>query len=193
MFLAEKEVTVETVQVDLMKGEQHKDEFKRLNPWCTVPVLELDDGTTISEITACCLYIEEMYPDRPLMGSDPKEKAFIAMWNLHMENDGYQAAADAFRNTAKGFENRATTGPNSHPQIPELALRGKARLVSFFELLDNQLSDNLFICGDKLSIADITAFVTVDFAKWIKVTPLESQSNLARWYGTISERKSSKA
>ena len=193
IFLAEKNLELETIQVDLMAGEQHTDSFKKLNPWGTVPVLELDDGSTISEITACCRYIEEIHPQPALMGATAKEKAQIAMWDLHMESDGYQAAADTFRNTSKGFENRAATGPEPHAQIPELAERGKKQLNSFFNFLDRRLKDHEYICGKHFSIADITAFVTIDFAKWSKIVPETALSNLKRWQDQIAARESMKA
>jgi glutathione S-transferase len=97
MFLAEKGVTIPTVQVDLRAGEHLRPEFAKLNPWRTVPVLELDDGTTISEASACCRYIEEIYLQPPLLGSNPKDKAVIAMWDHRCELDGFFAAAEALR------------------------------------------------------------------------------------------------
>ena len=193
IFLAEKNLEVETIQVDLMAGEQHTDSFKKLNPWGTVPVLELDDGSTISEITACCRYIEEVHPQPALMGTTAKEKAQIAMWDLHMESDGYQAAAATFRNTAKGFENRAATGPEPHAQIPELAERGKKQLRWFFNFLDIRLNVHEYISGKQFSIADISAFVTIEFAKWSKIIPETSLSNLKRWQDQVAARESMKA
>ncbi len=193
MFIHEKGLEIEKIQIDLMSGQQRTEEFKKINPWSTVPVLELEDGTTISEIAACCRYIEEIHPNPPLLGKNPKEKAIIEMWNQHMEIDGYMAAADVFRNRSKAFASRAKAGPNNYEQIPDLANRGSNQLTDFFELLDSRLSKSAFIAGDAFSVADITAYVTIEFAKWSKISPIESQSNLARWLDEISNRPSSKA
>ena len=193
MFLAEKDLELEIIQVDLLKGEQHSEDFSKLNPWRTVPVLELDDGTTISEVDACCIYLEETHPEPRLLGNTPKEKAEIAMWNSHINSDGYQAAANLFRNTSKAFKNRATTGPESHAQIPEFADREKTRLLSFLKLLDERLSDRTFICTEKFTISDITAFVAIEFAKWSGVNPDTKLKSLVRWHQNISNRPSAKA
>ena len=193
IFIAEKGLEIETVQVDLMNKEQMNPDFMAKNPWLTVPVLELDDGTCISEIGACCRYLEEAYPEPPLMGRDPKEKAVIEMWNHHMEVDGFMAGSEALRNYAKGMKGRALTGPHDYEQIPELAERGKKRLGHFFADLDTRLGESEYIAGDSYSVADITALVTVDFADWVKVTPQDDQTNLKRWYAAVSARPSAKA
>lgn len=193
IFMAEKGIEIETVQVDLMTGEQMNADFSAKNPWLTVPVLELDDGTCISEIGACCRYLEETYPEPPLMGRDAKEKAVIEMWNHHMEADGFMAGSEALRNYAKGMKGRALTGPHNYEQIPELADRGKARLANFFGDLDARLGESKYIAGDDYTVADITALVTVDFAGWVKITPQDNQTNLKRWYDDVSGRPSAKA
>ncbi|MDA0261390.1 MAG: glutathione S-transferase [Proteobacteria bacterium] len=109
MFIAEKGISIPTVQVDLRNNEHHSEAFRKLNPWCTVPVLELDDGTAISEAVAVCQYLEETFPDPPLMGLDARDRAVVTMWNHHVEMDGFFAAAEAFRNKARGLVGRALT------------------------------------------------------------------------------------
>lgn len=193
MFLAEKGVTVPTVQVDLRAGEQLRPEFIKLNPWATVPVLELDDGTAISEASACCRYIEEIHPQPPLLGSTPKDKAVIAMWDHRCELDGFFAVAEALRNEAKGMAGRALAGPVGYEQIPALAERGRARAKRFFEVLDARLAESAFVAGPELSVADITAFVAVDFAGWLKLAPSESAHALRRWLDGMRQRPSAKA
>ena len=193
MFLAEKGVTIPTVQVDLRAGEHLRPEFAKLNPWRTVPVLELDDGTTISEASACCRYIEEIYPQPPLLGSNPKDKAVIAMWDHRCELDGFFAAAEALRNEAKGMAGRALPGPVGYEQIPALAERGRARVKHFFEVLDARLAESPYIAGPGLSVADITAFVAVEFAGWLKLTPSDGAHALHRWLRGTRERPSAKA
>ena len=192
IFIAEKGLDIETIQVDLRNKEQMNPDFAKKNPWLTVPVLELDDGTCISEIGACCRYLEEVHPEPPLLGRDAKDKAIVEMWNHHMEVDGIQAGSEAFRNSTKAMVGRALTGPYDYEQIPALAERGKKRLANFFETLDKRLAESRYIAGDSYSIADITAKVTVDFAGWVKVAPLDSQTNLRRWYDEVSARPSAK-
>ena len=192
MFIAEKGLKIETVEVDLQKGEQLTPEFKRINPRCTVPVLELDDGTMITENQGIARYLEEMYPEPALLGSNPLEKAMIANWNVRAENEGLFAVGECVRNSMSGFENRGLTGPINFAQIPALAERGRQRTVEFLETLEEQLVGKEFICGENFSMADICAFITVDFVKWIKVPVKDEQINIKRWYDTIKERPSVK-
>lgn len=193
IFLAEKGIDVETVEVDLAAGEQFSDEFRAVNPDCVVPALELDDGTCLSEVIAICQYLEEQYPEPSLFGSDPLERARISMWNAKVEQQGISAVADAFRNKVRGLQGKAVTGPESYEQIPELAERGRRRVLQFFRRLDGQLADHRYVAGDTFSIADISAMVAVDFAHWSKIDMPEDAANLRRWYGEVAARPSAKA
>lgn len=192
MFLAEKGMTVPTVQVDLRAGEHLTDAFRKLNPWGTVPVLELGDGTAISEASACCRYIEEIHPVPPLLGRNPKERAVVAMWDHRCEIDGFFAAAEAFRNEAKGMKGRALPGPLGHEQIPALAERGKARVTHFFQVMNERLGESPFVAGDTFTVADITTFVTIEFAGWLKLAPGEDAAALNRWLEAMRARPSAK-
>ena len=193
IFLAEKGIDVETVQVDLASGEQLGEAFRRINPDCVVPALELDDGSCISEVLAICQYFEELQPEPPLMGQGVEGRARVAMWNAKIEQQGLLPMADAFRNAAKGLKGRAVTGPEPYEQIPELAERGRQRVQQFFRRLDEQLADHAFVAGDAFSMADISAMVLVDFARWVKLDVPEDAANLARWYGEVSARPSAAA
>jgi len=193
IFLAEKGLTIPVVQVDLRAGEQLRPEFGRINPWRTVPALELDDGTVISEVTACCRYIEEIHPEPSLLGRTPKEKAVIAMWDHHCEVEGFLAAAEALRNEVKGMAGRALPGKVGYEQIPALAERGRARVVQFFAELEERLATSLYVAGDEYSVADITAFVTVEFAGWLKLAPADDAQALRRWLDGMRARPSAKA
>ena len=193
IFLAEKGITIPTVQVDLRAGEHLRPPFLTLNPAATVPVLELDDGTTISEAIACCRYLEETFPEPPLMGRDAKEKAVIAMWEHRCEIEGFLAVAEALRNEAKGMKGRALPGPVGHEQIPALVERGRARIGQFFAWLNERLGESKFVGAQTYSVADITGFVAVDFAGWIKSTPTEEQTHLHRWLEAMRSRPSASA
>ena len=193
IFMAEKGIEIEAVQVDLGSGEQFSEEFRKRNPDCVVPVLELDDGRCISEVIAICSYLEELHPEPSLFGRTPEERATVLMWNARVEQQGLLAVADAFRNKAKGFVDKAVPGPDPYPQIPELVERGRQRVARFLDRLDDQLGSNDFVAGDLFSLADISAMVVVDFAGWIKIRPAEDARNLQRWYQLVSTRPSAAA
>lgn len=192
-FLAEKGLDIETVEVDLGSGEQFNDEFRKLNPDCVVPVLELDDGSCLTEVVAICQYLESVQPEPPLMGRNDLERARVLMWNAKVEQQGLLAMMDAFRNSAKGLKGRALTGPESYEQIPQLAERGRKRVVNFFRRLDGQLADNDFVAGNFFSIADISALVFVDFAARGKLEIPEESRHLRRWYEAVAGRASAAA
>src|SRR6516164_4778643 len=193
IFLAEKGITVPTVQVDLRNGEQFSPAFRAINPDCTVPVLELDNGTTIADIVGICRYFEELHPEPRLMGRTAEEKALAESWQRRTERDGFYAAMEAFRNSTPGLKGHALPGPDTYEQIPALAERGRARIQHFFSWLDARLSDNEFICGSHFTIADITGMVTIDFCGWTKLTVPEHLTHLRRWHAAVSARPSDKA
>lgn len=193
VFLAEKGIELETVQVDLGSGEQFSEAFRKINPDCVVPVLELDDGRCLSEVLAICSYLEELYPEPALFGKTAEQRAVVLMWNAKVEQQGLLAMADAFRNSSKALANNALPGPDHYVQIPELADRGRTRVVKFMQRLDSQLVGNEYVAGDFFSIADISAMVTVDFAAWIKIAVPDDASNLVRWYAQVSKRPAASA
>jgi glutathione S-transferase len=193
IFLAEKGIDIPKVQVNLREREQFSPEFRKLNPACTVPVLELDDGTALCEVVAIYRYLEEAYPDPPLLGVDARDKAIVAMWDHWCELDGFLAVGEAFRNSSPSFKGRALTGPEETEQLPALVERGRERVRRFFKTLDARLSEQEFVAGSRYTAADITALVTVDFAGWIKMSIPEECQNIRRWYAVVSERPSAQA
>jgi glutathione S-transferase len=193
IFLAEKGIDIPLVQVALRDGEQLGDAFRKINPDCTVPVLALDDGSTISEIFAICQYLESRYPEPSLMGRNPLEQATVSMWNAKVEQHGLQGLAEALRNRAKGMRDRALPGPLNYAQIPELAERGLKRAGAFFDRLDGQLTDKAFVTGDQFTMADITAYVMIEFAGWSRLSIADNQVHLQRWYNDVSTRPAMKA
>jgi glutathione S-transferase len=193
VFLAEKGIAVPTVQVDLRHGEQFSQAFRQINPDCTVPVLELDDGSRIADAVAICIYFEASQPQPPLMGHDPRSRALVAAAQRRAERDGFYAVMEAFRNFTPGLKSRALPGAHDYAQIPALAERGRARLLRFFETLDAELAGRAFVGGPDFSIADITTLVTVDFAKAVKLPVPEHCPHLRRWHDAVSARPSAKA
>ena len=194
IFAAEKGISLPTVQVDLRNGEQFSDAFRAVNPDCTVPALALDDGTVIADAVAICGYLEEIHPEPPLIGSTPQERAVVTALNRQIERDGFFAAMDAFRNTAKGLKGRALPGPHDYEQIPELAERGRARVANFFRAMDARLAGREFVAGNRYTIADISTLVLTDMATgMVKLAIPDDCANLRRWHAAVSERRSAKA
>jgi glutathione S-transferase len=194
VFLAEKGLSIPLIPVDLGKGEQHSEAYRAINPRRVVPTLLLEDGTAIGEVPAICRYIEEIYPQPPLLGETAKEKALVTMWERRAELEGFAAVMEAVRNAAPGLKGRAIAGPHDYAQIPELAERSKQRVKDFFADLDVRLSEVLFVAGNRYSVADITAMVTVDFAaKAINFPMPEEHAALKRWYDDVSKCPSASA
>ncbi len=193
IFLAEKGIEIERVPVDLGAQEQLKPEYLAKNPAADVPMLELDDGTCISQIRGITHYLEAVYPDIPMLGATSTEKGLVEMWEHLAVMNGFLAVAEVFRNTVKGFADRAMAGPHNYPQSPELAERGALRLTNFFKDFDKQLANNEYVAGDNFSLADITTLVTCDFAKWIKASIPEDCHHLSAWYAKVSQRPAVKA
>ena len=190
IFIAEKGIEIETVQIDLRAGEHKTPEFTALNPMQDVPTLELDDGSCINQVNAICRYLDEVYPQPPLYGRTPSERAQVESWNHRIQNNGILAVTEAYRNMSPNFVNRAVSGPNAYAQIPELGERGLARIGDFFTDMDAHFADNQFILGDYFSVVDITAFITVDFAKWVKMRIPKECIHLKRWFDEMSARPS---
>jgi len=190
ILLAEKGVAYETVQVDLRHGEQLSDAYRKINAQCTVPALRTDDGLLLTDNAAITAWLEARFPQPPLLGSTPAEKAEIASWNWRIEFEGLMAIAEALRNSAPAMANRALPGPVDYAQIPELAQRGLARVQQFLVTLNERLAGRDFIATDRFSIGDITAVVAVDFARVVKVKPGEQHPHLQRWRAALAQRPS---
>jgi glutathione S-transferase len=190
ILLAEKGIVHETVQVDLRNKEQLSDAFKAINPQCTVPALRTEEGDVFTDNASIAAYLEARYPNPPLLGTTPADKADIASWHWRVEFEGLLAIAEALRNSAPAMENRALPGPVDYAQIPALAQRGLSRTQQFFDMLDKHLEGRDYIAANQFSIADITAVVAVDFARVVRVKPSEQHVNLLRWREAMGKRSS---
>jgi glutathione S-transferase len=188
ILLAEKGVVHETIQVDLRNGEHLGDAYRKVNPQCTVPALRTDEGLLLTDNAAITAWLEARFPEPPLLGSTPAEKAEIASWNWRVEFEGLLAIAEALRNSAPAMAHRALPGPVDYAQIPELAERGLARARQFFVMLNDRLAGREYVAADRFSIADITAVVAVDFARVVKVKPGEQHPHLQRWRAAMAQR-----
>lgn len=193
VFLAEKGIDIEIVPVNIREGEHLAPEYKAINNRCTIPALEMDNGVVLTESEAILRYLEEKFPENPLFGSTPEERAVVNNW-LHITDvDGFYAVADAIRNSVDRFASRAITGPRNVEQIPELAKRGVERIGYYFEDLNTQLEGKKYVAGDNFTVADICALVAVDFAGMAKQSIPEGCKNLARWHADVSSRPSASA
>ena len=193
MYLAEKGLQIPSVQINLRQGEQFHAAFKDENPSMIVPALALDDGTLITETMAICRYLEALHPTPPVFGSTPKEQAMVEMWSRRAELEGFMAVAEALRNSVERFKDRALPGPRNYAQIPALVERGKARATGFLEDLEAGLAGKTWLAGEFFSVADITAFVVVEFAGWVEIQPAAHQQNIARWRAAMAARSSASA
>src|ERR1700739_2803526 len=194
IFLAEKGVEIERVEVNIVDGDNLKPDFLAINPRGLLPTLILDDGTALDEVVAISRYIEETHPEPPLMGVSARERAFIESRNRHMEIDGIMSVAEIFRNTHPSFRDRGLPGLSSVPAIAQLVERGRAGIARFFERLNSHyLNQHPFVAGDQFSIADITALSVVDFAGWVEEKVPAQHLNTHRWYEAVSKRPSATA
>lgn len=187
VFLAEKGIEVPLVPVDMGQMGHRSEEITRRNPLQRLPVLELDDGTIITESVAICRYFEEIQPEPALFGRGPAGRAQVEMWNRRMELNFLGAVAAAFRHIHPAMKEWEI------PQIPEWGEANKPKAVAFLEMLDNELADREFVAGDEYSIADISGMIGIEFMKPARIAVPEELTNIARWYGAVSSRPSAKA
>lgn len=195
MFLAEKGIELEKVEVDILDGENLKDDFLAINPRGLLPVLELDDGTRIDEAMAICRYFEEVQPEPVLLGHDLREKAIITSRQRKMEFDGMIASSEVFRNQHQQFAKRSIPGGGKDdiPAIPALVERGQQTLERFFWWIETYLDEGPFLAGKNFSMVDITALCAVDFAGWSDIHIPETNVRTKTWYEKVSARPSAEA
>ncbi len=187
MFMAEKGLLekAEFVQIDLLKGENLTPEYAARNPMKKVPVMELDDGTCISETMAICRYFEESYPETPLLGRSPLEKAKIEQWLRWIEYYFFMPTGMCFQHTSGYFKDRMNP-------IKEWGEECRVTVEKFFHFLNKELAEREYICGEAFTAADINAFTTVDFNKVNNIRIQPDQTHLQAWYDRIKARPSAK-
>jgi glutathione S-transferase len=186
LFLAWKGIEIPKQQVDLRGGEQFGAAFRTANPRCTVPVLELDDGTVLCDAIAICWYLERLFPQRPLFGSEPLTQARVFSWDAYLTSEAFLPAADALRNRHEAFKDRAVPGPEPVAQIPELEARGRQRVQRFHRHLDDHLEGREYVAGDQLTLADFDTLVVIDFTARIKEPVPVELARVHAWYRRIT-------
>ncbi|NVJ99198.1 MAG: glutathione S-transferase family protein [Alphaproteobacteria bacterium] len=187
MFLAEKGVEIERVQIDVPAGEHRSDTFRARNPEMTVPCLELDDGSHIGGCVAISRYIEEAYAGPKLFGETAAEQGHICAWQRRVEAGLMDAVAHYFHHATPGLgalENYQNADWGQH--------RGR-QAISTLEAMNDRLANKEYLAGDKFSIADITAFAGVGFGLWCDLFSLEAFPNVASWFARVEARPSAAA
>jgi glutathione S-transferase len=187
VFLADKGIGVPVVAVDMAALAHKSEEITVKNPLQRLPVLELDDGTVITESVAICRYFEELYPEPALFGKGAVGKALVEMWQRRIELNFLLPVAHAFRHIHPAMKEWEM------PQLRQWGEINKPKAIEFMQLLDRELADREFAAGDEFSIADITGMIAVDFTKPARIDVPDELHNLKRWYQTIASRPSAKA
>lgn len=183
VFMAEKGIECERVSVDIRAGENIQSDYLEKNPAGRVPVLELDDGTYISESIAICRYLEAVEPEPNLFGSNAIEVANVEMWQRRVELNLFLEIAGAFRNITGFFKDRETC-------VAEWGQVCAEKAPKVLPMFDDQLSRNEYLAGGRFTVADITLAITLDFAEMVKVAPLPTLENIARWREVVTARDS---
>ncbi|WP_108811272.1 glutathione S-transferase N-terminal domain-containing protein [Sphingorhabdus sp. Alg231-15] len=176
---------VEFISINVPEGEHRRPEFVKKNPSAAVPVLELDDGTTISECSAITEYIDNLTDEQELTGKTPKERGVIAMMQRRAEAGLLDAVGTYFHH--------ATPGLGEAIEIYQCAEWGnhqKERAVSTMYYLDGVLAEQAYLAGDTFSVADITAFAGLGFADFAGVETPADCKNLAQWRAKVEARPS---
>jgi len=187
-FAAEKGITLQTEAIDIMKGENRQAPYLKKNPAGGSPCLELDNGAYISEITAICEYLEDKFPAKPLIGSTPEEKAETRMWTRRIDLNVCEPLANGFR-YSEGlpmFKSRMTTLPEAAEGLKRLA----QEKVTW---IDGLIAGREFICGNRLTLADILLFSFLSFGTQVGQPLNDKNKNIKAWYDRMAARPSAKA
>ncbi|HEX4742855.1 MAG TPA: glutathione S-transferase family protein [Caulobacteraceae bacterium] len=188
MFIAEKGLQIPRQQVDLPAGENRREPFTNLNPSGQTPALEIEEGLILAEITAICEYLEELYPDPPLIGTTAMQRAETRMWVRRIDLNILEPMANGFRygEGLRMFENRVRCLPEASQGLKTIA-REK------LEWLDDKIAGRQWIVGDRFTLADIMLFAFLEFGAQVG-QPLDAKNaNLAAWYERAKARPSVKA
>jgi glutathione S-transferase len=186
IFLAEKNIAMNYVQIDIAQGENLSADMRAKNPVAKIPILELDDGTCISETISICRYFEEIQPSPALFGNSALEKAQIDMWQRFVEQHLFSNVGMCFQHTTGYFKDRMNP-------IKEYGIDAGKNAQTFLNVLNDRLANTLYVAGEQFSVADITALCAIDFARVVKIRISEQQRHLNRWYALVNSRPSSQA
>jgi glutathione S-transferase len=188
MFMAERGIEFPRVEVDLMGGENRREPYLSKNPSGQCPALELDDGSVLAEITAICEYLDEKYPGPSLIGATPEERAKTRMWSRRIDIGILEPMANGFRYSdgIKMFQDRIHCIPAAAADLKQIA---QQKLT----WLDGLIAGRQFVCGDRLTLADILLFAFVDFFNGVKQPINQDNRNIVAWHARMKERPSAEA
>ena len=188
MFIAEKGITgISRELIDLNAGEHWGAAFRSRNPLSRVPVLELDDGRFLAESRAICSYLEYLHPDPNLMGTNAEERAFIEMADRQVEHHLLASIANHVRHTHPGLL------ALENPQFADYGAAQGDKMLAAAKLFDAQLASRPWMAGDRFTIADITGFCGIEFARLVKFKPSDAGlTHLAAWRDRVAERPSAR-
>ncbi|MDJ0920670.1 MAG: glutathione S-transferase N-terminal domain-containing protein [Henriciella sp.] len=173
---------VEIQEISIMQQEHKSKDYRALSPYAQVPVLILDDGSTITESRAISTYFETIWPEPNLMGQDAKEKALIEMWDRRIEFMFMMQIATWFRNT------HPMMAPLEVPQVPEAAEKAETRVRKFVATVDRHLGEHEWLAADRFSIADLTLYLTCGFAGVVRWKPQQELEHLGAHYAKVQAR-----
>jgi glutathione S-transferase len=185
--MAEKGISdIEVVPVSIPEGEHKQPAYLAKAGVPNLPMLEMDDGTAITESIAICRYLESRYPEPNLFGRTPEEAAVIEMWTRRAEMMVATPFMLGVRLTHPGFA--ALEAP-----APEVGTWNQKAALSALKVLDRRLEGRDWLAADRLTIADIVAFIGIDFARIVRLRPPEELTNVVRWAAAMRERPAAQA
>ena len=188
MFIAELGLDIEKEEVDLMGGENRQAEHLSRNPSGQMPTLELDDGSFLAEITVICEYLDEINGNSDLIGKTPQERAETKMWVRRIDLQIIEPLTNGFR-SAEGYE----FFKDRLHLIPQAADDLKAIAQERLAWLDQQLEGKEFICGDRLTLADIMLYCFLNFGATVGQPINEGNKNISALYAKLDSLDSASA
>ncbi len=188
MFMAERGIEIPKVEIDLRGGESRREPYLQKNPAGQSPALELDDGTVLAEITAICEYLDEISPGPSLIGATPEERAETRMWTRRIDLNIVEPMANGFRfsDGLKMFQNRVHCIPQAADDLKQIA---QERLT----WLDGLMTGKTFVCGERLTLADILLFCFVDFFDAVRQPINPANPSIVAWHARMKARRSATA
>ena len=186
MFIAEMGIDIETIEIDLMGGENRQNSYLKKNPSGQLPALQLDDDSFLAEITVICEYLDEMNGHTDLIGTNPQERAETKMWTRRIDLQILEPLTNGFR-YAEGYD----LFKDRLHLIPEAANDLKAIAQERLTWLDKQLEGKEFICGDRFSLADIMFYCFLHFGSTVGQPINQDNTNIVSLYEKIGMRESS--
>ena len=188
MFIAEIGIDIETIEIDLMGGENRQDSYLKKNPSGQLPALELDDGSFLAEITVICEYLDELNGHTNLIGINPQERAETKMWTRRIDLQIIEPLTNGFR-YAEGYD----LFKDRLHLIPDAADDLKAIAQERLAWLDKQLEGKEFICGERFSLADIMFYCFLHFGSTVGQSINPDNTNIVSLYEKIGMRESASA